>query len=184
MATEKVSQTIHTPRCKSGCPGLDEVLGGGLPVGHVYLLEGEPGAGKTTMALQFAAEGIRNREKVLYVTLSESRDELLLVARNHRLALDGVHLIEIKPSDQDLRPEGQYTVFHPAEVELTDRVQKIIAEVRRHEPDRLVIDALSEMRMLAKDPLRYPPGTFPEGSVIAELHGSFARRPQQPATRS
>ena len=71
MATEKVSQTIHTPRCKSGCPGLDEVLGGGLPVGHVYLLEGEPGAGKTTMALQFAAEGIRNREKVLYVTLSE-----------------------------------------------------------------------------------------------------------------
>jgi len=155
MATEKVSQTIHTPRCKSGCPGLDEVLGGGLPVGHVYLLEGEPGAGKTTMALQFAAEGIRNREKVLYVTLSESRDELLLVGRNHRLALDGVHLIEIKPSDQDLRPEGQYTVFHPAEVELTDRVQKIIAEVRRHEPDRLVIDALSEMRMLAKDPLRY-----------------------------
>jgi circadian clock protein KaiC len=155
MATEKVSQTIHTPRCKSGCPGLDEVLGGGLPVGHVYLLEGEPGAGKTTMALQFAAEGIRNREKVLYVTLSESRDELLLVARNHHLALDGVHLVEIKPSDQDLRPEGQYTVFHPAEVELTDRVQKIIAEVRRHEPDRLVIDALSEMRMLAKDPLRY-----------------------------
>jgi circadian clock protein KaiC len=155
MATEKISQVINTPRCNSGCPGLDEVLGGGLPVGHVYLLEGEPGAGKTTMALQFAAEGIRNREKVLYITLSESRDELLLVARNHRLVLDGVHLVEIKPSDQDLRPEGQYTVFHPAEVELTDRVQKIIAEIRRHEPDRLVIDALSEMRMLAKDPLRY-----------------------------
>jgi circadian clock protein KaiC len=155
MATEQISQDINTPRCNSGCPGLDEVLGGGLPVGHVYLLEGEPGTGKTTMALQFAAEGVRNGEKVLYVTLSESRDELLLVARNHRLTLDGVHIVELKPSEQDLKPEGQYTVFHPAEVELTDRVQNIIAEVRRHEPDRLVIDALSEMRMLAKDPLRY-----------------------------
>lgn len=130
-------------------------MGGGLPLGHVYLLEGEPGTGKTTMALQFAAEGIRNGEKVLYITLSESRDELLLVARNHRLNLEGVRLVEIKPSDQDLKPEGQYTVFYPAEVELTDRVQTIIAEIRRHEPDRLVIDALSEMRMLAKDPLRY-----------------------------
>ena len=155
MATEQISQEISTPRCSSGCPGLDEVLGGGLPVGHVYLLEGEPGMGKTTMALQFAAEGIRNGEKVLYITLSESRDELLLVARNHHLALDGVHLLELKPSDQDLKPEAQYTVFHPSEVELTDRVQNIIAEVRLHEPDRLVIDALSEMRMLAKDPLRY-----------------------------
>jgi circadian clock protein KaiC len=155
MATEQISQDILTARCSSGCPGLDEVLGGGLPVGHVYLLEGEPGMGKTTMALQFAAEGIHNGEKVLYVTLSESRDELLLVARNHHLSLDGVHLVEMKPSDQDLKPEAQYTVFHPSEVELTDRVQNIIAEVRRHEPDRLVIDALSEMRMLAKDPLRY-----------------------------
>ena len=155
MATEQISHDISTPRCRSGCPGLDEVLGGGLPLGHIYLLEGEPGMGKTTMALQFAEEGVRNGEKVLYITLSESRDELLLVARNHHLALDGVHLIEMKPSDQDLKPEAQYTVFHPSEVELTDRVQNIIAEVRRHEPDRLVIDALSEMRMLAKDPLRY-----------------------------
>lgn len=155
MATERISQEINTPRCNSGCPGLDEVLGGGLPLGHVYLLEGEPGTGKTTMALQFAAEGIRNCEKVLYITLSESRDELLLVARNHRLAIDEVRIVELKPSEQDLKPEGQYTVFHPAEVELTDRVQMIIAEINRHKPDRLVIDALSEMRMLAKDPLRY-----------------------------
>ena len=131
------------------------MLGGGLPLGHVYLLEGEPGTGKTTIALQFAAEGVRNGEKVLYVTLSESRDELLLVARNHRLPIDEVKIVELKPSEQDLKPEGQYTVFHPAEVELTDRVQMIIAEINRHKPDRLVIDALSEMRMLAKDPLRY-----------------------------
>ena len=155
MATEQVSQEIDTPRCNSGCPGLDEVLGGGLPLGHVYLLEGEPGTGKTTIALQFAAEGARNNENVLYVTLSESRDELLLVARNHRLPVDSVKIVELKPSDEDLKPEGQYTVFHSAEVELTDRVQNIIAEIRRHEPDRLIIDALSEIRMLAKDPLRY-----------------------------
>jgi circadian clock protein KaiC len=155
MPTEQLSQEISTPRCNSGCPGLDEVLGGGLPLGHVYLLEGEPGTGKTTMALQFAAEGIRKGERVLYVTLSESRDELLLVARNHRLPIDDVKIVELKPSEQDLKPEGQYTVFHPAEVELTDRVQMIIAEINRHKPDRLVIDALSEMRMLAKDPLRY-----------------------------
>jgi len=155
MATEQVSQQINTPRCTSGCPGLDEVLGGGLPLGHVYLLEGEPGTGKTTIALQFAAEGVRNGENVLYVTLSESRDELLLVARNHRLPIEDVKIVELKPSEQDLKPEGQYTVFHPSEVELTDRVQMIIAEINRHKPDRLVIDALSEMRMLAKDPLRY-----------------------------
>jgi circadian clock protein KaiC len=134
---------------------LDEVLGGGLPVGHAYLVDGEPGTGKTTMALQFTAQGVREGQKVLYVTLSESRNELLLVARNHGLPVDGAHIVELKPSEEDLKPEGQYTVFHPAEVELSDRVQTIVSEVRRHQPHRLVIDALSEVRMLAKDPLRY-----------------------------
>ena len=142
-------------RSRSGCPGLDDVLGGGLPSGHVYLLEGEPGTGKTTLALQFIAEGLRNHEKVLYVTLSESREELMSVARSHGIKLDGIHILELKPNEQDLRPEGQYTVFHPAEVELNDRVQMIMKEVDLHRPDRLVIDALSEVRMLAKDPLRY-----------------------------
>jgi circadian clock protein KaiC len=155
MATEQISPDINVARCQSGCPGLDDVLGGGLPVGHVYLLEGEPGTGKTTMALQFAAEGIRKGEKVLYVILSESRNELEAVARNHNLPIGGVHIVELKPSDQDLKPEGQYTVFHPAEVELSDRVHTIISEINRRRPDRLVIDALSEVRMLAKDPLRY-----------------------------
>ena len=142
-------------RCSSGCSGLDDVLGGGLPVGHVYLVEGEPGTGKTTLAIQFVAEGLRNGEKVLYVTLSESRTELLTVARLHRVNVDGLAILEVRPSEQDLKPEGQYTVFHPAEVELNDRVQTIMTEVDRQKPDRLVIDALSEVRMLAKDPLRY-----------------------------
>lgn len=142
-------------RCSSGCDGLDDVLGGGLPVGHFYLVEGEPGTGKTTLALQFVAEGLKRGEKVLYVTLSESRDELMAVATNHGLEIDDSVVLEVRPSEDDLKPEGQYTVFHPAEVELNDRVQTIMAEVDRRKPSRLVIDALSEVRMLAKDPLRY-----------------------------
>src|SRR5579863_5152504 len=153
MQTETTSQTLT--RCSSGCAGLDDVLGGGLPVGHFYLVEGEPGTGKTTLALQFMNEGIKQGEKVLYVTLSESRSELVAVANAHGLSVDGSAVLEVRPSEQDLKPEGQYTVFHPAEVELNDRVQTIMAEVDRRRPNRLVIDALSEVRMLAKDPLRY-----------------------------
>ena len=153
MLQEQIAPTVS--RCSSGCSGLDDVLGGGLPVGHFYLVEGEPGTGKTTLALQFVAEGAKRGEQVLYATLSESRDELLAVAQTHGLALDESTVLEVRPNEQDLRPEGQYTVFHPAEVELTDRVHAIMAEVERRKPSRLVIDALSEVRMLAKDPLRY-----------------------------
>lgn len=142
-------------RCSSGCLGLDDVMGGGLPMGHFYLVEGEPGTGKTTLALQFVSEGLKHGEKVLYVTLSESRNELIAVAEAHGLDVDESAVLEVRPSEQDLKPEGQYTVFHPAEVELNDRVQAIMAEVDRRKPSRLVIDALSEVRMLAKDPLRY-----------------------------
>jgi len=153
MLEEQLAPTIL--RCSSGCEGLDDVLGGGLPAGHVYLIEGEPGTGKTTLGLQFMAEGLKRGERVLYATLSESGEELLMVAENHRLKIDPDCVLEVRPSEQDLKPEGQYTVFHPAEVELNDRVQAIMAEVDRRKPSRLVIDALSEVRMLAKDPLRY-----------------------------
>ena len=155
MNQQLTSNPIELTRCSSGCPGLDDVLGGGFPSGHFYLIEGEPGTGKTTLALQFVQEGLRRGEKPLYVTLSESKEELLMTAAAHGLNLDGLEMLELKPSEQDLRPEGQYTVFHPAEVELNDRVQTITAEVNRQKPRRLVIDALSEVRMLAKDPLRY-----------------------------
>src|SRR5579863_9083396 len=144
-----------TTRCSSGCPGLDDVLGGGLPAGHFYLIEGEPGTGKTTLGLQFISEGIRRGEKALYVTLSESSDELVSVASMHELEVDPSVVLEVRPGEEDLTPNGQYTVFHPAEVELSDRVQTIMAQVDRRRPSRLVIDALSEVRMLAKDPLRY-----------------------------
>lgn len=142
-------------RSRSGCPGLDDVLGGGFPRGHFYLLEGEPGTGKTTLALQFIEEGLRNGESVLYITLSESTEELSAVAGSHGIQLEGAHFVDLKPDDEDLKPEAQYTVFHPSEIELGDRLQAIVSEVERYKPDRLVIDALSELRMLAKDPLRY-----------------------------
>ena len=95
MLQEQFAPIPTITRCSSGCAGLDDVLGGGLPVGHFYLVEGEPGTGKTTLALQFISEGIQRGVKVLYVTLSESRDELLMVAQNHRLKVDALSLIHI-----------------------------------------------------------------------------------------
>ena len=112
MLQEQITPAIT--RCSSGCSGLDDVLGGGLPVGHFYLIEGEPGTGKTTLALQFICEGIKQGEKVLYVTLSESRRELLATAESHGLKVQESAVLEVRPSEQDLKPEGQYTVFHPA----------------------------------------------------------------------
>lgn len=142
-------------RVSTGCEGLDNILNGGFPRGRLYLIEGDPGAGKTTLALQFMLEGVRSGERALYITLSESRADLWHAAESHGLSLEGVEIAELLPSEGDLLPEQQYTVFHPAEVELSDRMQRIVKEVQRVRPERLVIDALSELRMLAKDPLRY-----------------------------
>ena len=143
------------PRVSTGCIGLDHILSGGLPKGRIYLIEGDPGAGKTTLALQFVRQGVREGERTLYITLSESHSDLLHAAQSHGMSLEKVDIIELLPDEDDLLPEQQYTVFHPAEVELNDRMQRIVQEVQRVQPDRLVIDALSELRMLAKDPLRY-----------------------------
>jgi circadian clock protein KaiC len=142
-------------RVSSGCAGLDNILNGGFPRGRLYLIEGDTGAGKSTLAMQFAREGVKRGESALYITLSESRDDLNHAALSHGLSLDGIEIVELLPNENDLLPEQQYTVFHPAEVELSDRMQRIVKEVQRVRPDRLVIDALSELRMLAKDPLRY-----------------------------
>ncbi|HWY03184.1 MAG TPA: ATPase domain-containing protein [Candidatus Acidoferrum sp.] len=146
---------VSDARVNSGCAGLDNILSGGFPRGRIYLIEGDPGAGKTTLAVQFVREGIKKRERTLYITLSESRADLFHAAKSHGLSLDNVEIVELLPDEDDLLPEQQYTVFHPAEVELNDRMQRIVKEVQRVRPDRLVIDALSELRMLAKDPLRY-----------------------------
>ncbi len=142
-------------RVKTGILGLDDILGGGFPSNHLYLIEGDPGTGKTTLALQFLLEGIKKGEKGLYVTLSESKQELLGVAKSHGWSIDQIPIFEMTPPEEELRPEAQYTVFHPSEVELADTVSQVLKQVEDVQPARVVFDSLSELRMLARDALRY-----------------------------
>lgn len=151
------TQTLTTPedRISTGVPGLDDILGGGLPVGHLYLIEGDPGTGKTTLALQFLLEGAARGERCMYVTLSESRHELAQVASSHGWSLNPIVLFEMIPTEEDLSPDAQYTVFHPSEVELADTITAIVKQINLINPGRVVFDSLSEFRMLARDPLKY-----------------------------
>src|SRR6202453_2589339 len=95
-------------RIQTGIWGLDDILNGGLPQGHLYLVEGDPGTGKTTLALQFLLEGIRQGESVIYVTLSESKRELEEVARSHGWSPDSLRIYEMVPADEELRPDVHY----------------------------------------------------------------------------
>jgi circadian clock protein KaiC len=142
-------------RVSTGISGLNDILSGGFPQGHFFLLEGEPGTGKTTLGLQFLMEGARQGERTLYVTLSESQREIEKVARSHGWSLDGVTIFEYTPTEDSLRPEDQYSAFHPSEVEFQDTTQNILKEVERLQPARIVLDSLSEIRLLARDSLRY-----------------------------
>jgi circadian clock protein KaiC len=140
---------------QTGISGLDDILGEGLPKGHLYLVEGDPGTGKTTLALQFLLAGIRQGENVIYVTLSESRAELEQVAHSHGWSTEKLQIFEMVPPQDDLSAEAQYTVFHPSEVELADTITAILEQVDQTNPQRVVFDSLSELRMLARDPLKY-----------------------------
>lgn len=139
----------------TGIAGLDDILGGGLTENRLYLIEGVPGSGKTTLALQFLLEGARLGQSVLYVTLSETDEELRSVASSHGWSLDGVTIRELVPSEDSLRPDDQYTMFHPSEVELSETTKTILADVEKVKPIRIVFDSLSELRLLAGNPLRY-----------------------------
>lgn len=139
----------------TGIEGLDNVLAGGFTPHRLYLLEGVPGSGKTTLALQFLLEGARHGESVLYVTLSETEEELRDICASHGWSLDGVTIRELVPSEDSLRPDDQYTMFHPSEVELSETTKTILADVERLKPARVVFDSLSELRLLAGNPLRY-----------------------------
>jgi circadian clock protein KaiC len=139
----------------SGIPGLDDILAGGFTSGRLFLIEGVPGSGKTTLALQFLLEGVRRNEPVLYVTLSESEDEIKAVAESHGWRLDGVAIREVIPSERTLASDEQYTMFHPAEVELSETTRTILADVERTNPRRVVFDSMSELRLLAGSALRY-----------------------------
>ena len=139
----------------TGIQGLDDILGGGFEVDRLFLVEGLPGAGKTTLALQFLIEGARQQESVLYITLSETRDELAAVAASHGWTLDGLVIRELVPSEASLDPDKQYTMFHPAELELSETTRTLLAEVEQLQPSRVVFDSLSELRLLAGTALRY-----------------------------
>ena len=142
-------------RTSTGIGGLDDILWGGLPTAHLFLIEGEPGTGKTTLGLQFLLDGAQNGQKVLYITLSESEREIRQVARSHGWDLDKVSILEFTPREDSLRPEDQYSAFYPSEIELQDTTKTILQEVGRIQPQRVVFDSLSEVRLLARDQLRY-----------------------------
>lgn len=142
-------------RLGTGIEGLDEVLAGGLERDRLYLLQGVPGSGKTTMALQFLLEGLARGEAGLYVTLSETAEELHEVAASHGWNLAGMHVQELAPLGDQLDAEAQYTMFHPSEVELAETTTRILREVERLRPRRVVFDSLSELRLLAGSPLRF-----------------------------
>ncbi len=140
---------------RTGVAGLDEILGGGLPRRCVYLAQGDPGTGKTTLGLQFLLEGALHGETTLHITLSETKEEIRAVAESHGWSLDPINIFEVKGTQDQLTVDEEYTVFHPAEIEMGATVKTLLAEVERLKPHRVVIDSLSEMRLLARDPLRY-----------------------------
>nr|WP_314628981.1 ATPase domain-containing protein [uncultured Noviherbaspirillum sp.] len=154
------STTIPAPRAtdnrraSTGIAGLNDILGGGLTPSRVYLVEGTPGAGKTTLALQFLLEGARHGEKGLYITLSETAEELASVADSHGWSLDSISVFELI-NDMNLDPDGEQSILYPSEIELGETTQSVMQQVDRQSPTRIVFDSLSEMRLLAQNPLRY-----------------------------
>ncbi|WP_447600047.1 ATPase domain-containing protein [Nitrospira sp. Nam80] len=159
-------------RCWTGIEGLDSILDGGLPSACFYLIQGDPGSGKTTLAMQFLLEGVRRGEKTLYITLSETKEELLKVARSHGWSLDGIALLELSAIEPLVRPEAQTTVFHPSEIELAKISGILLDQVRTTQPTRVVFDSLSEFRLMAETPLRYRRQLLSMKQEFAKYHST------------
>ena len=166
--TDTALPTSSAPRISTGVPGLDDILCGGLTPSRLYLLEGTPGTGKTTLALQFLREGAAHGEATLYVTLSETGQELRASAATHGWSLDGIEVYELV-NEMGLDPDSEQSILHPSEIELGETVREVIARVEALKPERVVFDSLSELRLLAQNPLRYR-------RQILALKQFFARR--------
>src|SRR5687767_13874929 len=152
MAYDTETTTAPAAMARTGIEGLDHILRGGLAKDRIYLVEGVPGAGKTTLAMRFLIEGARLGESVLYVTLSETSEELQSVAKSHGWDLTGVTIRELLPPDGALESDEQYTMYHPSEVELASTTKLILEDVQRLKPTRVVFDSLSELRLVAGNP--------------------------------
>ena len=140
---------------RTGIEGLDSILRGGLPANRLYLLRGSPGTGKTTIAMQFLLEGIAEGERVLYIALSETRDEINQVAESHGWDLSDIAVFELSTLESQIAEESQNTIFHPAEIELNKTTELILKQIEAVKPHRLVIDSVSELRLLSDSGLRY-----------------------------
>jgi circadian clock protein KaiC len=152
-AVERPSERA-SDRISSGISGLDDILGGGLTPQRVYLVEGSPGAGKTTLGLQFLLDGLARNESGLYITLSETTDELIAVGQSHGWDITPLSIYELA-GENDLDVDAQQSVFHPSEIELGETTRKVMDRVDELRPVRVVFDSLSEVRLLAQNPLRY-----------------------------
>src|SRR3954468_14568632 len=143
-------------KAKSGIWGLDNILSGGFSRGHLFLVEGAPGTGKTTVALQFLLEGINSGEECLYITLSETARELREGAASHGWSLDaGIEVFELLPPESLLDSDQQQSLLYSSDLELGETTKQIFEVVERSRPDRVVLDSLSEIRLLAQSSLRY-----------------------------
>jgi circadian clock protein KaiC len=154
---ERTSEADEAASAKlsTGVPGLDEVLGGGLRVQRLYLALGDPGVGKTTMGLQFLLEGVRRGEPSLYATLSETREEVEEIAASHGWSLDGVELVELHAVEGSVGARDAQTMFHPVELDLDRFTAPLRETIERVRPARVVIDSLSELRILAGEMRRF-----------------------------
>jgi circadian clock protein KaiC len=145
----------QTKKQSTGINGLDHLLGGGLPANRLFVVEGSPGSGKTTLAMQFLLEGLRQGQTCLYVTLSETFEELNDVAVSHGWNLQGMRILELNSIAEWLDQDANYTVYHPSDVELGETVQRIRREIEDANPERVVLDSVSEMKILAQTNVRY-----------------------------
>jgi len=144
-----------SPRAATGISGLDDVMAGGFARERLFLLEGNPGTGKTTIAMQFLMDGAAAGERCLYITLSESEDELRASAASHGWTLDGIDIFELIPPESLLDEDQQQSLLYSSDLELGEATKGIFEQFEKVQPNRIVLDSLSEIRLLAQSPLRY-----------------------------